>query len=60
MLGIDALLELPIVVELELLCRFIQAFFKDLDAFSFPMISWIPTGFPEPWEEKHHLSMMYA
>ena len=31
MFWIVALLELPIVAELELLCRFLQVFIKDLD-----------------------------
>ena len=46
---IVVLLELPIVAKLELLCRFLQGFVKDLDAILLSHDFRIMMGFPVPW-----------
>ena len=59
MFWIVVFLELPVVAELELLCRFLQVFIQDLDAFLIFKSSWIVMRPPVPREEKHALNVMY-
>ena len=56
MFWIFIFLELPVVAELELLCRFLQVFIEDLDVFLLSQEFLHPAGLPVPWEEKHPLS----